>query len=208
MCSKGENVYYPENGLISYLSFDSGFEDKQGYLQTLSGSSASFVPGVSGNAASFDGKNQILLFTESIFNKNGSELTTSFWFNTSTTTSTTQYLIYLYDCSFGIGNNVIANTVSIPATSSAFSNYLPNSWNHVVGTYDGKTIKIFINGNFKASTEWPGKIFTNYNIVGAMGGHKRNGNINEFFKGSIDEFLVYNRILTDKEINQLYTLGK
>ena len=37
---------------------------------------------------------------------------------------------------------------------------------------------------------------------------RRNGNINDIFKGSIDEFLVYNRILTDKEINQLYALGK
>lgn len=72
-------------------------------------------------------------------------------------------------------------------------------WYHVAGTWDGNTIRAYVNGKEGVPVGMNGKINipdTNLNI-----GSYNNG-AGEFFGGVIDEVRIYNRALSKDEINQ------
>jgi hypothetical protein len=79
-----------------------------------------------------------------------------------------------------------------------------NEWYHIVLTYDGSFIKLYINGVLDNQVAQSGtiKATTNPFLIGstyATTGAK--------FNGTIDELLIYNRALSDDEIKQLYYEG-
>jgi len=79
-------------------------------------------------------------------------------------------------------------------------------WYHIVGTYDGSIMKIFINGIMENSTTDVGSsILTNANVPVSIG---RATEYNEFFNGLIDEVRIYNRALSEEEIKRLYELTR
>jgi hypothetical protein len=71
-----------------------------------------------------------------------------------------------------------------------------NTWTHVAATYDGTTLRIFINGTEAAST------FASGNIIVSGGALRMGGNNvwGEYFTGRIDEIRIYNRALTQAQI--------
>ena len=71
-----------------------------------------------------------------------------------------------------------------------------NVWTHVAGTYDGTAVRLFINGVQVASTTVGGSIATSTGPL-RIGGNSVWG---EFFQGRIDEVRIYNRALTQTEI--------
>jgi hypothetical protein len=84
------------------------------------------------------------------------------------------------------------------ATSGAITT---GTWYHLVGTYDGTTVDIYLDGNNALSTSFthPGNIDTNAEgIVIGM----RNDDC--FFDGLIDEVRIWDRALTDTEITYIY----
>lgn len=91
--------------------------------------------------------------------------------------------------------NYAANTAF-----SAISN--PREWNHVVGTWDGTNINIYINGVSGTADTYTGSMTTTPNFaIGRLGTDQFN------FKGSIDETRIYNRALTAAEVKLLYNMG-
>lgn len=87
----------------------------------------------------------------------------------------------------GIGWNIIS--ASYPAI---------NEWHHVAATYDGFIMKIYLDGVLKATKVISGAIITNTDAltIGTQAGYS-----GEFFQGSLDEVRVWNRALTECEIN-------
>jgi prepilin-type N-terminal cleavage/methylation domain-containing protein len=80
----------------------------------------------------------------------------------------------------------------------------PNTWAHIVATWDGATKKIFINGVQDASTQAeaaPIDMTTGKFVIGAYA----NGNYS--FNGYIDEVRVYNSALTASAIRDQYAAG-
>jgi hypothetical protein len=76
-----------------------------------------------------------------------------------------------------------------------------NKWYHVVLTYDGSFINLYINGVLDNQKAQSGtiKATTNPFIIGSTytgAGYK--------FKGIIDEVLIYNRALSEDEIKAIY----
>lgn len=86
--------------------------------------------------------------------------------------------------------------------------YDMNEWYQVVGTYDGKEMKIYVNGKLENTTNaqsgdinYPDRIF--YTI-----GAYKDDNEDFSHKGLIDEVRIYDRALTEKEIsNNLHAEG-
>ncbi len=81
-----------------------------------------------------------------------------------------------------------------------------NQWYHIVVTRTGSSGEIYINGNLdkigttatgdlSSNSDW---IIGNYDVVGTTG---------PFFDGNLDEFAVYDRVLTSTEISELYNNG-
>ncbi len=94
----------------------------------------------------------------------------------------------------------------VSSTGSNFPNVVATNkltigeWTHVAGTYDGQTIRVYINGVLSASTAFSGTLFNNTVdplLIGAVDG---GGTSRQHFDGDIDEVRVYNRVLCADEI--------
>jgi hypothetical protein len=66
----------------------------------------------------------------------------------------------------------------------------------VAGTYDGTTVRLYLNGVQAASVAISGAIATSTGVL-RMGGNSLWG---EFFQGRLDEIRIYNRALNATEI--------
>lgn len=76
-------------------------------------------------------------------------------------------------------------------------------WFHITGTWDGTNCKIYINGIYENMTT-PVVTIGNFNsdlYIGTYGGE-----INQYaINAVIDDIRIYNRVLSDSEINYLYS---
>lgn len=71
-----------------------------------------------------------------------------------------------------------------------------NTWTHLTTTYDGTTIKLYVNSNLVGAATRAGAIATSSGPL-RIGGSSMWG---EYFQGQIDEIRVYNRALSASEI--------
>jgi hypothetical protein len=79
-------------------------------------------------------------------------------------------------------------------------------WYHMAGTYDGKCGKIYVNGRLENTVPYTGTLRKDNANVLLNGGRlgSVNGHGNHFTTtGIIDDVRIYNRALTDVEINWL-----
>jgi hypothetical protein len=77
-----------------------------------------------------------------------------------------------------------------------------NKWYHLVGTYDGKTTSVYVNGNLENSIEThSGNINYPDHAFLTIGVYKDD---NEFFpfKGMLDEVKLYKKALSKSEVLQ------
>jgi len=97
-------------------------------------------------------------------------------------------------------NSSYANKLYLWNNGSGYisSHVVPlNIWTHVCVTYSGNIIKFYMN----ATPDSGGDI----SLSTADGGFRVNySNIYSEFDGSIDEILLYNRVLSQEEITQIY----
>ena len=84
-----------------------------------------------------------------------------------------------------------------------YGNISPNvgQWYHVAATYDGSFMRIYVNGQQQNTTAKTGNIITSSTkcAIGAV-----NGGASNFWPGSIDEVLIYNRSLSANEVYNHY----
>ena len=79
-----------------------------------------------------------------------------------------------------------------------------NKWSHVAITYDGNTLKLFINGSL-SSSKTSGLVLNTLSSSGISIGESYNANgFWNPFNGKIDEVAIYSRALSASEINSLY----
>ena len=85
------------------------------------------------------------------------------------------------------------------------------TWIHLVGTSDGKTVKLYLDGKLdaekqnpdppKIAKEPPGYVFT----IGKCRAHRDHW-LDSYVHGLIDEVRVYNRVLSGQEVQAIYKL--
>ncbi len=73
----------------------------------------------------------------------------------------------------------------------------PKVWTHIAGTYDGKALRLYINGKLDVSEDWTGKIANPGNPLG-LG--KYGG---ETYVGGMDEVFLYDRALSTDELEAI-----
>lgn len=91
------------------------------------------------------------------------------------------------------------------------TNTLPyNQWYHIVAQYDGLVSKLYINGLLNTSVTTNGANLKSNPLEILIGGedavHIGSTNSSSFW-GSIDDIKIYNRALSNEEIQSLYTEG-
>lgn len=102
-----------------------------------------------------------------------------------------------------------SNTVQFPHLISDMDSGDGNEmvmgfWWHVVMTHDGTNDKIYVNGQLANSKPASGKLNTTGRMLG-MGGNPIEGG--QYFNGALDELKIYNKALTDGEVEQLFNAG-
>ncbi len=78
-----------------------------------------------------------------------------------------------------------------------------NQWHHIVGTYDGSYMRLYVDGKLNNSLAVSGNVVASTvdSVVGAESASAY------FFNGTIDELVVYNRSLSADEVRDHYERG-
>lgn len=147
---------------------------------TNSGSVTFTTDGVRGKAASFDGTNYLSVADNADLSVTG-DLTVGAWINSSDTTKSSAIIYkgttwpnYSYSLihdngttgETGISFRLNNNAVQVYSDNNAIK---ANTWNYVVGVYDGSNLSLYLNGSLLSSVSYSTAIIDNNNEL-TMGG--------------------------------------
>lgn len=104
----------------------------------------------------------------------------------------------------------ISDGVSVADSPDAGAGVWDGKWHHVAGTYDGSTVRLYVDGK-QVGNGTPATLQIDYNLpssndlaIGEVGG---GGDFHNGFSGAIDELSIYNRALSPPEIQAIYNAG-
>ncbi|MCR4335454.1 MAG: PKD domain-containing protein [archaeon] len=93
----------------------------------------------------------------------------------------------------GVANGTL--TASLPSTGT---------WHHIAGTYDGSVIRLYADGSIVAQNTASGKIATTTSDL-YLGTKKVASAVGDHFKGIMDDVAIWNRALSESEIQALFS---
>jgi Concanavalin A-like lectin/glucanases superfamily len=158
-----------------------------------------------GNALSFNGSSSLVRVADSASLDLSSAMTLSAWIRPTVNQSGWRTILqrqtdaYFLNASNDSGALRPAGGGTFGGNTSFVSGPTANpvnAWTHVALTYDGTTKRLFVNGTQVASAATTGTIEATDNPLW-IGGNNPYG---EYFNGLIDEVRVYNRALTQTDI--------
>jgi hypothetical protein len=188
---------------------------------TLVNSPVSIAPGFrGGRALSFDGVNDYVEIGDRPDLKITGPLTLSGWFKTSAPLGNFKTLVSKWwsggtAASYSMAWNdaglyfAIHNDANQMLSAQSSLLFNDGAWHHAVGTWDGSTIRLYVDGILRASS--PGPAFgaisdTTFPVrIGTDARYTHDGN-DRLFPGVIDEVRIYNQGLSAGEVTELFTL--
>lgn len=222
------------NGLVGYWTFDgpdiswttNTMTDRSGNGNTATiinmSTTSSPVAGKLGSALTFDKLNDRVSISPSSSLNNLSQFTVAFWMNpkssgqnglgymfTKASGGNTSFLLQMDSSRLDVTINYSSTNLTFVAP---YSGSIYDQWQYVVLTWDGTAtaanVGLYRNGvamthNFDTNGVGSRVDDSTYNFI--IGD---NGNSTRVFDGTIDDFRVYNRVLSAQEIAQLYTSGQ
>src|SRR6185436_11043782 len=124
------------------------------------------------------------------------------------------WLIYQGDAGLATGNGFVFrqyNSTGLANQSAAVTNFTVDTtkWYHVVGTFDGTNLKIYVNGNLGQSTPIAGTARANTNSTIPLGLGARSDGASGFFEyaGDLDECAMYTTALSASQVLAHYQAG-
>ena len=199
-------------GLVAAYSFDAGSgttaADASGNSNngTIAGATwAGAGQGRFGNALVFDGVNDRVNITDSASLDLTTGMTLEAWvFPTVLSGWRTvimkeragglAYTLYAHDSVPGPAAYV--RTAGVEHSTPNVAALPLNAWTHLAATYNGSVLRLYVGGSLVSSQPVTGSIQTSTNAL-RIGGNAPWG---EWFQGRIDEVRIYNRALSQAEI--------
>jgi glucose/arabinose dehydrogenase/PKD repeat protein len=198
-------------GLVAAYSFDEGSGTSaadvsgNGNRGTVSGAAWAGAGKFSG-ALSFDGLDDIVTVPHSASLLLTTGMTLSAWVNPSVVTGSWRTVVFK-ERTGGMTYALYANNGSNRPVGQIFANgaerdsqggaTLPaNAWSHLATTFDGTSLKLFVNGVQAGSLTSSGSIVTSTGSL-RIGG---NSIWAEWFRGLVDDVRIYSRALSAQEI--------
>ena len=208
----------PQPGLVAYYPFDGDARDRSGNGNHGIVYGAQFADDRFANpkhAYQFDGLESFMDLGTSRTLKMTDGLTISVWVRAETFDPMYQNIIsdhadnelavgpgkilrlYYNELQFHVGGVFGVDTAVYAA--HVFDPSALGLWQHFVGTYDRHTASLFVNGRKVASVSFSEPLSVNENplLVGSSG-------FGEFFRGGIDDLLIYNCAVPEDQIMKLY----
>jgi hypothetical protein len=200
----------PAPGLVAAYSFDEGSGtaviDRSGNGNTGTVANTTWsTAGKYGGALSFNGTSSWVTVADSSSLDLTGALTLEAWVNPAAL-GTTWRTVLFKEQSAGMVYSLYANEstghpvgqVNIGGEQNAVGNAgLPlDTWTHLALTYDAQTLKLYVNGALAGSKTQTGAVPASTGVL-RMGG---NGIWPEWFSGRIDNVRIYNRALSQAEL--------
>ena len=196
----------PGSGLVAAYSFDEGsggtIQDSSANNNDGTISNATWTTGRFGGALAFNGTNALVSVPSSQSLLLTTALTLEAWVRPTTVSAQWRDVIYKGNDNYFLEGT--SDSSSRPATGGTFapgnvygsSAIGVNTWTHLASTYDGSTLKLYVNGTMVSSGSRSGVIATSSNPL-QIGGDSIFG---QHFAGTIDEVRVYDVALTAAQI--------
>jgi len=179
--------------------------DVSGYGNNGTVSGATWTTsGKYGNALTFNGTSARVTINNAASLQLTSEMTLEAWVYPTTVNSLWRDVIYKGNDNYYLSGT--SSNSSRPAAGAILGGVYgevygttaltANTWAHLAATYDGATMRLYVNGVQVASRVQTGAIATSTNPL-QIGGDSLYG---QYFAGRIDEVRIYNRALSVAEI--------
>ena len=207
--STGSCVINPTSLLVGYWNFNEGTGtiagDYSGYNNngTLENGPI-WSEGVNETyGLDFDGVNdRVKVLDSPSLSLTGNNLTLETWIKPDMLSPWVLYILIHKEGQYSLALNgpyiTYADSVTWNyATIGYYGNVSLGYWNHIAVTYDGSTIRFYLNGLNVGNKTRPGSLTDNSNPV-CIGSY--NCTLGAFFNGSIDEVKIYNMTLNQSEI--------
>lgn len=205
-----QNTVVISPNLVAAYNFDEGTgttladRTNKNHSGTLSGASWS-TAGKTAGALSFNGSNNYVTIADADDLDFTTNLTLEAWIRPTSvsswrnvimkeTTNGLSYALYAGSANnrasfygrYGSNENGLNGTTNTPT----------NTWTHLAATYDGITMRLYVNGSQVSTRAQTGAIATSSGAL-RIGGNSVWG---EYFSGLIDDVRIYNKALTATEI--------
>ncbi|MCK5630303.1 MAG: DUF2341 domain-containing protein, partial [Nanoarchaeota archaeon] len=207
---KIEDPVYNETGLVGSWHFDNSPADSSGNdnTGTLQGNTH-YVEGRYGQAASFDGSGDyVSLNSPTGFSTGANDRTITAWIRPDAVVSMgvagygaapvdQTFEIFLYDVA-----GVLTPAVHYAGGNSGGTETInTGEWSFLVATYDGTNTKLYVNNVLSVTQPKTLNTQTTYKRIGCQ---NYAATPSLFFNGLIDGVRIYNRALSDDEIEAHY----
>jgi hypothetical protein len=213
-----------DSSVVGYWNFDSGNSTHVFDLSSNSNDGEYILGAVSnnsnsirGNYSDFDGNNDRVLINNIDSIESNSQLSISLWFNSNglpTNPVDTEGLFSIHDgWSDFIHIRFIPDTQILYARlergdvgssiNISYSNITINTWYHLVFMFDSGNYSIYLNSELKNSKLNAGPALTPDLVNSINIGSFSDGSHDEF-SGKIDEVMIFNRTISEREIKSLY----
>ena len=208
----------PKNGLMAWYPFNGNANDESGNGHHCNVYGPTLTPdrfGVENKAYLFQ-YDSLQSYIKNLFTNNTS-VTISGWFKSNVKTDINGYpdwsgqsfIPYAGVCSFGTNASFMDISIYGKGNLNIYTNdaqkyyplalqnqsYHKNSWYHFAITYNGDSVKPYINGNLSSISK-SGVKFNKVDSIFTIG---------KAFMGTLDDISVHNRVLSNSEIMGLYT---
>jgi hypothetical protein len=214
----------PPSGLVSWWTGDNTAADLTGLNHATLLNGTTYAAGKVGQAFSYDGVNDRALLTDSNSLKLTPSLSIEGWIRLNAFTTTTNFNAILFrgDSRGGLDpydlhvnpNGTLQFGISSLTNGASVVTSTPiplGQFIHVAGTLNDATgaMKLYINGAVVAQTVTTVRPFRDLDPTQnpAVGIGSANSTYNVPFNGLIDELSVYNRALTDAEVQGIHAAG-
>ena len=200
-----------DDGLVAFFPFDEGTGSKASDV-TGNGHDGKFegapkwVEGKFNSALEFDGNDDYVAVADNEALDFTNKITMMAWFSPNDDL-TKRRLMVKNDSIFVIFD--FGDTKSIDFLVKPTNNFAQSTtndwkigqWYHFAGTFDGKTLKVYVNGKLEGETDNPTDI-TPSNLELWIGGDDF-GRDTDMFPGKIDEVRIYNKVLSESDIQKI-----
>lgn len=205
--------------LRSYPTTGTSVTDLSGNNNTGTLTNGVAFNSANGGSLVYDGINDYVnIPSNSIFNV--TNISISAWFNINLlltnqniisrgfTALTLPYVSFVLKMNSSSPFNKCSMELSIGGTNRTLiqnSTLSINNWYNIVGTYDGTTLKSYINGSQDINTLTSVGSITAYNTPVSIGRSQLAG---QYFNGKIAQTQIYNRALTATEVTQNFNANR